>query len=105
MKMDFKNSNSMANELKISIYFEDYFQSQLDSFSFCSALYLEMLTFDTQNEQDLFRKFLKSNCTFTANTIGIRFNIFILTHMLSAIKKPTKANVFGTERESQHLKQ
>lgn len=61
------------------------------AFSFCTALDLEILTFDSQNEQDVLLKFLRTNNTFNVNTMGTQFNIYLGAY---AVKRPPVANGF-----------
>lgn len=63
----------------------------MGAFSFCSALDLDMLTFDSQNEEDIFLKFLKANSTFTLQTMDNGFNIYLGAY---AVKAPANANGF-----------
>lgn len=70
----------------------------MGALSFCSALDLDMLTFDSQNEQDVIMKFLRANYTFTLNKMGNRFNIYLGAY---AIKRPAVANGFVWYRSGQ----
>lgn len=63
----------------------------MGALSFCSALDLDMLSFESQNEQDVFMKFLRVNSTFTFNKMGKKFNIYLGAY---AVKKPAVANGF-----------
>lgn len=68
-----------------------YSTNWIGAFSFCNALGLDMITFDSQSEQEVFMKFLRSNYKITSSSMGNQFNIYLGAY---AIKNPAKADGF-----------
>lgn len=65
-----------------------YRTTWIGAYSFCNALGLEMLTFDSPNEQVVFMNFLRSNQDITLITMGYHFNIYVGAYAIQVPASP-----------------